>query len=230
MAQKINPVSFRLGIIQIWDSSIQFYGKSYFIYSFLLFKYLEANKLIKRVLNSKGFSLNSQDWKIGKSKTRLSIHYSSLISNKINIPIFKVIPNVLNNWLSKKFILALYFNKVEDSLSNNLIVKYAQHLINLNTPSKKVIWNISRFIKTHLSCEKIIFYKKGILKIKLRGFKISLTGRLESSKTQMAKNIQYSEGNLPLNTLKNYIGYSNNILYTKNGSCGLKIWLFYEFC
>nr|YP_009445879.1 30S ribosomal protein S3 [Betaphycus gelatinus]ATX68844.1 30S ribosomal protein S3 [Betaphycus gelatinus] len=231
MAQKINPVSFRLGTTQIWNSNLQVYGKSYKVYSLLSFQYLEIDELIKRILNFNGFSVGYQNWKIGKYKIQLSIHYSELIftEKKSKLSAFKSIFKILNNWFPGKISLVLYFNNLKDSLFNNFLVEYTQYLTSINTSSKKVIWSISKLLKIYLKNEKIIFYKKGILKARLKGFKISFKGRLEDSKAQMAKSLQYSEGNLPLNTLKSYISYSNNVIYTKNGTCGLKIWLFYEF-
>nr|YP_010555067.1 30S ribosomal protein S3 [Kappaphycus malesianus]UYR20488.1 30S ribosomal protein S3 [Kappaphycus malesianus] len=231
MAQKINPISFRLGITRIWNSNLQIYGKSCFIYSFLFFRYLKAIKLIKRILNSNGFSIDYQNWKVGKLKVKLSIYYSNLTSTgvKANLSVFKTIFRILNIWFPKKVSMILYFNRSGGSLFGNFIVKYVQHLININAPSKKIIWNVSKLIKVFLYEEKIIFYKNGILKIKLRGFKVFLSGRLEDSKTQMAKSFQHSKGSLPLNMLKNHIIYDSGIVYTKNGTCGLKIWLFYEF-
>nr|YP_009445906.1 ribosomal protein S3 [Eucheuma denticulatum]ATX68848.1 ribosomal protein S3 [Eucheuma denticulatum] len=231
MAQKINPISFRLGSAQIWNSNLQIYGKSYFIYSSLLFRYLEINNLIEKILKLKGLSMNNQEWKIGKAKIKLVICYSELVflKTKPKLPLFRTLFNLVNSWLSEKIVITLYFTRPGKSLFNDFLTEYSRYLMHMNMPSKKVIWSISKFIKVHLGNEKVISYKKGILKIKLKGFKISLSGRLEDSKSQMAKNVQHSEGSLPLNTVKNYIDYSNSVIYTKNGTCGLKIWLFYEF-
>ena len=58
MAQKINPISFRLGITQVWNSTLQIYGKSFSGYFLLLHKQLQIQNFIKRYFQKHGFQLN----------------------------------------------------------------------------------------------------------------------------------------------------------------------------
>nr|YP_010726688.1 ribosomal protein S3 [Cystoclonium purpureum f. stellatum]WDY85175.1 ribosomal protein S3 [Cystoclonium purpureum f. stellatum] len=229
MAQKINPISFRLGIVQLWNTNIQIYGKSYKFYFYIFHKYLQIYKYLTKLFYLYGFIINSQEWKLEKNKIKLHIFYSKIFfqTEVKDIIVIKKIFSLIKKFLFYKIELFLYFNL--SLLSINLFVAYTQNLIDENVSSKKIIWTLSKILESYLNSKKIIYHKNGILKLKLKGFKIQLSGRLDNSKTQMAKKYEYVSGYLPLTYIKSHIVYSSNELYTKSGICGIKLWLFYEF-
>ena len=78
-------------------------------------------------------------------------------------------------------------------------------------------------LESQINSNKICYFKSGILTVKLKGYKIRLSGRLEGSKTQMAKSIEQVEGSLPLTSIKNYVEYKKAEIYTKSGICGIQV-------
>lgn len=82
MAQKINPTSFRLGTNQIWDSSLQIYGKSYNFYFTNFHKFLQIKNFLYRFFNFFNFLLIQEEIKISKNKLFLKIYYSYLPNSK----------------------------------------------------------------------------------------------------------------------------------------------------
>jgi|GEM_PF-5891287 len=88
--------------------------------------------------------------------------------------------------------------------------------------------NVNKVLNLCLNLNKISYFKKGPFRIKLIGFKIRLAGRFDNSRNQMAKITKYNSGSLSLSTLKNKVEYSKNEIFTKFGTCGFQIWLFYK--
>ena len=229
MAQEIHPIGFRLGIIQVWKSLLQIYGKSFNQYSLLLHKYLQIQRILFRIFLKSNLILNHQEWHISKNFIFLNIYYEHIdksrifINKKFIIKLFKIINQL---FLSNIFIN--FYLKLESEPTVNLISIYTQHLLEQNNPPKKILWNLCKLLEKQEKQEKIHFFKFGIFKVKLKGFKIKLSGRLEGSKNQMAKSMEQSVGSLPLTSIKSYIEYKNKEIYTKSGICGIQIWLFYE--
>ena len=229
MAQKINPIAFRLGTIQIWESLLQIYGKSFKQYALLLRKHLQLQKSLVRLLYNNTFLLDKQEYKIYREKIVISIYYI-VLPNKKQIyekNFFNKIIKIVEQWFSLKTIIKFYL-KSESKCTINLISFYARKLFEQNIAPKKVLWNLGIFLESHINSQKMCYFKSGILTVKLKGYKIRLSGRLEGSKTQMAKSIEQVEGSLPLTSLKNYVEYRKEEIYTKSGICGIQIWLFYE--
>nr|WCH57703.1 ribosomal protein S3 [Hypnea musciformis] len=231
MAQKINPTSLRLGTTQLWVFNIQSYGKPFKTYFSLLQKYLQSVLFLRKVSESTGFCLNYQQWKVKrKDSIELNIYYtqSFFILNKNFIKFCVKLENTLNKIFLNE-IKIYYYLVIPSFLSKNLLCSYSKFLVSENWVIKKVLWNLSKFLEAHLNSSKLIYTAQGIKIIKLKGFKIKLSGRIDDSKTQMAKSLNFSIGNSCLTSLQNYIVYSGNSLYSKSGICGIKIWLFYEF-
>ena len=60
------------------------------------------------------------------------------------------------------------------------------------------------------------------------GYKIKLSGRVENTKNQMAKNITYKFGKVSLVTLNNQLDFISKTIFTKLGTYSLSIWLYYK--
>lgn len=229
MAQKINPISFRLGVIQIWNSSIQIYGKSFNQYHLILHKYLQIQKFLHKLFSKNNLLLDLQEIKIQKNKISLNIHYSYLSYKKkvINKNLFLKTFKMVNQWFYLPNKIHFYL-KSELKSTANLVIVYAEYLLEQSISHKKILISLCKLLELQLNKQKISFFKTGLFKTKLKGFKIRLAGRLDGSKNQMAKSIEQISGSLPLASIKSYVEYKSIALYTKSGICGLQIWLFYE--
>ena len=59
--------------------------------------------------------------------------------------------------------------------------------------------------------------------MELKGFKLEVSGCFDSARSQMAKKLKCSFGQVPSTQLKGYIDYSAKTFFTKSGSCGFKV-------
>lgn len=228
MAQKINPISFRLGITQVWNSTIQVYGKSFNIYFLILQKQIQIQEYLIRFFQLNNFLLNYQEWKIHKNKIFLNVYYSLSFYSKTtrNLLFLKQLSELISRWFSNEIFIRFYL-KPQWSSTSNLIVAYTQYLLEQKTTPKKIIWNLCKFLKAYMKSTKISYFKFGVLKTSLTGFKIRLSGRFDDS-NQMAKKFEQTVGSLSLTNLESFIEYSNKEIPTKSGICGIQVWLFYS--
>lgn len=228
MSQKISPTSNKLGITKIWDHGFSKYGQNFknyvkFIYprnyifnyiSQLCLKYdllIENINIFQTVSNSniEVFVVSLKDlYKFNIEKRYLSV-VSIWINSSFNLSFYKNLNINRSSLLINNYIFYLFFNK-------------------LSSP-KKVLQFVFKVLKNQKKKIQIKYTSKGIKVIELKGFKIEITGCFESSRSQMAKIIKCNFGTIPLTKLNGYVDYSKKTLFTKFGSCGLKVWLFYEF-
>ena len=228
MSQKINPVKNKLGILQTWNDQFPKYGYAFrnykkFVqsknYSFVYLKrYLYKNKLL--IENIEFRQLTHQFMiKISVFKLKQS---SSIFKSKY------VVLNNLFNWLNFPTKLVLY-QKTNLSNSSCLLNNYVFYLLTQKRSSvKQILQVLYTILKKQAYQTKLIFTVKGLQLTKFRGFKIEITGCFEASRSQMAKTLKCNFGSTPLTKLNGYVDYSSTHFFTKFGSCGFKLWLFYE--
>lgn len=228
MSQKINPVSFKLGILQIWSIIFPKYGKSFKSYNRIRYLSINIINYIIQFFQSNKILIDSINIWFINNKTILI----NIVSFSTRKPWFfnkrNILLKVLGYWIKIPIILNIY-KKNTFTNSSFLILNYITFLITQDQSPKKTFQSIYFLVKDQASKIKLIKTVNGFKKVQLKGFKLKFSGCFETSRTQMTKSIKYNFGSLPLTRLNGYTEYSNSTLYTKLGSCGLKIWLFYEF-
>nr|YP_009490429.1 ribosomal protein S3 [Gracilaria tenuistipitata]ARU07660.1 ribosomal protein S3 [Gracilaria tenuistipitata]AWH62563.1 ribosomal protein S3 [Gracilaria tenuistipitata]AWH62588.1 ribosomal protein S3 [Gracilaria tenuistipitata var. liui] len=229
MTKKINPISLRLGLTQVWAITIQNYSKLNDSYVLSFFKHLQVDNIVTKILRSNRFLINDKEFWYFNNKLFLNIYYDEPIEYKLDnyLLLIRKLSKVISNWFSLKIYLRMY-KKIDLVTTSNLISNYALYLFEQNKNPNKVLWQISQFLQRYLNYGKVVYSTKGIRSVYLKGFKIRLIGRFDNTKSQMAKSIQQSSGTLSLISLKNQVEFTQKNLYTKLGNCGLQIWLFYE--
>jgi len=227
MSQKINPTSNKLGILKLWKYNFQNYGRNFKNYT----KFIHYQNFIFNYLNhfQNKYNLVIEDICIvrtfHRATVKVFIHdFQELktLKNKANLI------KTFSCWLNCPITLNIY---KKNNLSNSavLLSNYINYLfLQKSSTPKKILQIIYKILQEHTSKVKIIYTIHGIKIFKLKGFKIEVSGCFESSRSQMAKTLKCNFGSVSLTKLKGYVDYSNNILFTKFGSCGFKIWLFYE--
>jgi len=63
----------------------------------------------------------------------------------------------------------------------------------------------------------------------IKGMRITITGRLGSRKKAMAQQISKCVGKVPLSTFRQKVDYKQDVLSTKFGLIGIKIWICYSY-
>ena len=228
MSQKINPISNKLGINRLWKFEFFNYGKNFKSYTkFITFHNYIFNYLscfcIKNNLLIESINIIQKNFEI------CIVIFLNNVKNIEEVNLSSLSSGVISKWINTTLKLYFYrnFNFINSSL---LINNYTNFLLTKkeNSP-KKVLLLIYKILKNQKKIPKIKYTTQGIKILELKGFKIEISGCFESSRSQMSKTIKCNFGTIPLTKLNGYIDYSKTTFFTKFGSCGLKVWLFYKF-
>nr|YP_010199511.1 ribosomal protein S3 [Gracilaria baiana]UAD89369.1 ribosomal protein S3 [Gracilaria baiana] len=229
MTRKVNPISLKLGITQVWDSTIQNYNKLDYYYTFSFLKQLQIENIISKILKINQFLVNDKEFCYFNNKLFLNIYIIDIVSNQSDryLSLIQKLSKLISNWFSLEICLRIY-KRIYWITTSSLVISYASYLFEQNKNPNKILWQICTFLNRHHYHSKIICSTKGIRVIYLKGFKVRLVGRFDNTKSQMAKSIEQSSGSLSLVSFNNHVEFAQKNLYTKLGSCGLQIWLFYK--
>jgi len=204
MGQKINPISFRLGVNRGWDS-IWFakkkdFGK-YLIEDFKIRKYIKKN-----ILNS-GVS----DIIIERSGKKLivSIHTSrpGFVIGKKGADIEKIKSNVLK--ISKDSEVTINIKEIKKPELNAYLVAE----------------NIATQLVKRIAYRRAI--KRGMqsaMRLGALGIKVMVSGRLAGN--EIARTEWERDGSIPSHTLRANIDYSTAEALTTYGIIGIKVWIY----
>nr|YP_009511841.1 ribosomal protein S3 [Gracilaria gracilis]AXI97718.1 ribosomal protein S3 [Gracilaria gracilis] len=229
MTRKINPISLRLGLTQVWDYTIQNYNKLNYCYTLSFLKQLQIENIVTKILSLNKFLIHDKEFWYSKNKLFLNIYIVEVDPNNSNKYLFliKELSKLISNWFFLKIQLRIY-KRVSWLTTSNLVSSYVSYLFVQNKNPNKILWQICILLKKHLGSNKVVYSTRGIHSVYLKGFKVRLVGRFDNTKNQMSKSIQQGSGSLSLISLRNQVEFVQKNLYTKLGSCGLQIWLFYE--
>jgi len=203
MGQKVNPIGLRVGVIRDWDSrwyADKDYGK-------FLIEDVNIRKLLAKEL--KDASVSKVEIERTKGKVELFIH-----TGKPGIIIGKGGEGIEN--LKKS--LAKAFNGIEFRI-NVLEVK------NPDLDAQLLAYSIAEQLENRASFRTV--QKKAIqraMRAGAKGVKTLVSGRLGGA--DMARSEGYSEGNVPLHTLRADIDYATAEAMTTYGLLGIKVWIY----
>ena len=202
MGQKVNPHGLRVGVIKDWDS--RWYAEKEFA-DYLVEDYNIRTYLKKKLANA------------GVSKIEIE-----RASDRVKVIIFTAKPGViigkggqeientkkkLQKYTDKKLIVDIKEIKRPDREAQLVAENIAQQLENRITFRKAMKSAISRTLKS------------GAL-----GIKTTVSGRLGGA--DIARGETYSEGTIPLQTLRADIDYGFAEADTTYGKLGVKVWIY----
>ena len=196
MGQKVNPHGLRVGVIADWDS--KWYAEGNF--ADCLIEDYKIREFLKKKLYAAGIS-------------KIEIERAS---ERVKVIIYTAKPGVV---IGKG---GTEIEKVKAELQKYLQIGKKQKLIvdikEVKKPDKDaqlVAENIRRAMKSCMSRS----LKSGAL-----GIKTAVSGRLGGA--DMARTEFYSEGNIPLQTLRADIDYGFAEADTTYGKVGVKVWIY----
>jgi small subunit ribosomal protein S3 len=202
MGQKVNPVSFRLGIIRGWDSN-WFGGKDF---SDKLIEDEKIRKYIKARI-PKG-SISKVIIERTLKRITLTIHTArpGVVIGKGGAEVDKIREELKN--ITKKDVQINIFEikrpEIDAYLVGETIAQQLQARISYRRAMKQAI--------------------SSAMRVGAQGIKIKLAGRLGGA--EMARTEQYKEGRIPLHTLRADIDYAIVEANTVYGKIGVKVWIF----
>ena len=202
MGQKVNPHGLRVGVIKDWDS--RWYAGTDF--SDLLVEDYNIRKYLKKKLYNAGVSKIEIERASGRVRVIVYAAKPGVIIGKGGAEI-EVTRNQLAKMTGKKVLLDIKEIKRPDKDAQLVAENIAQQLENRVTFRRAMKSAMSRTMKS------------GAL-----GIKTACSGRLGGA--DIARTETYSEGTIPLQTLRADIDYGFAEADTTYGKVGVKVWIY----
>ncbi|MCD7736126.1 MAG: 30S ribosomal protein S3 [Lachnospiraceae bacterium] len=202
MGQKVNPHGLRVGIIKDWDS--KWYAESDF--ADCLIEDHEIRTFLKKRLYSAGVSKIEIERASDRVKVTIHTAKPGVVIGKGGSEIEKLRAE-LQKMISKKLIVDVKEIKRPDKDAQLVAENIAAQLENRVSFRRAMKSAMSRTMKS------------GAL-----GIKTSASGRLGGA--DMARSEFYSEGTIPLQTLRADIDYGFAEANTTYGKVGVKVWIY----
>jgi len=202
VGQKINPIGLRVGVIRDWES--KWYADE--DYAELLHEDIKIREYLKERLATAAVS---------------SIHIERA-ANRVNITIHTGKPGmVIGKGGSEVEALREALNKLTGKRVHINIVEVKK----VDLDAKLVAENIARQLESRISFRRA--QKQAIqraMRAGAKGVRTQVSGRLGGA--DMARTEHYSEGTVPLHTLRADIDYANAEADTTFGKIGVKVWIY----
>ena len=202
MGQKVNPVGLRIGIIKDWESR-WYAGKDY---ADLLHEDLRVREYIAKRLKD-------------ASVSKVEIERAA---NRLNVTIHTAKPGMV---IGKGGTEVEALRKALNSLTGKRVHINILEIKRADIDAKLVAENIARQLENRVSFRRA---QKQVIQRAMRagakGVKTMVSGRLGGA--DIARSESYSEGTVPLHTLRADIDYATAEADTTFGKLGVKVWIY----
>jgi len=202
MGQKVNPVGLRVGVIRDWESR-WFAGKDY---ADLLHEDLKVREYIAKRLNDAAVS-------------KVEIERAA---NRLNVTIHTAKPGMV---IGKGGTEVESLRKALNQLTGKRVHINILEIKRADLDAKLVAENIARQLENRVSFRRA--QKQAIqrsMRAGAQGIKTMVSGRLGGA--DIARSEYYSEGTVPLHTLRADIDYATAEADTTYGKLGVKVWIY----
>lgn len=203
MGQKVDPRGLRVGVIRDWDAKWYADKKNF---SDLLNEDLMIRDYIKEKLYDSGIS-------------RIVIERAA---NQIKLDIYTARPGMVIGRGGSEV------DNLRQVIERKTEKKVQINVVEINNPdldAQLVAENIASQLERRVSFRRAM--KQAMsrsMRAGAEGFKVLSSGRLGGA--EMARSEGYSEGSVPLHTLRADIDYGFAEAYTTYGKIGVKVWIY----
>ncbi|MBX6394799.1 MAG: 30S ribosomal protein S3 [Alicyclobacillaceae bacterium] len=203
MGQKVSPVGLRIGIIRDWESK-WYAGKK--DYSKLLLEDVKIRDYIFKRL--KDAAVASVEIERAANRVNITIHTAKpgMVIGKGGAEV-ENLRNALSNMTNKRVHINIAEVKVPE-LSAKLV-------------AENVAQQLERRVAFRRAMKQAI---QRTMRAGAKGVKIQVSGRLAGA--EIARTEGYSEGTVPLHTLRADIDYALAEAHTTYGRIGVKVWIY----
>jgi len=202
VGQKVNPVGLRIGIIRDWESK-WYAGKDY---GTLLMEDVKIREYLKQKLKDSAVS-------------HIEIERAA---NRVNVTIHTAKPGmVIGKGGAEVENIRQYITK----LSNKKVHINISEIKNPELDAILVAESIAQQLERRVSFRRAM--KQSIqrtMRAGAKGIKTAVSGRLGGA--EIARSEGYSEGTVPLHTLRADIDYGTAEAHTTYGRIGVKVWIY----
>ena len=202
MGQKTHPIGFRLGITRTWDSK-WFEEKNYADW---LHEDLALRDHVKKKHYSAGIS-------------RVEIERAA---DKVKVNIYTARPGIV---IGKKGAGIEQLKKELQKLTKYEVLINIQEIRKAEIDAQLVAENIATQLERRIAFRRAM--KKAVtisMKFGAKGIRVACSGRLGGA--EMSRYEWYRDGRVPLHTLRADVEYGYAIAKTKQGTTGVKCWIF----
>ena len=205
MGQKINPTCFRVGVIHDWDSKLYADKKKY------------ADNLLEDLKLREYIETKLAD----ASVSQIEIERTA---NRVNISIHTAKPGmVLGKGGSEVDALRNQLSKMvaKGERVHINIVEIKKPDLDANLVGAQIAGDLERRVAFRRAMRGAI---QRAMRAGAKGIKVQVSGRLNGADSARVE--QYTEGTVPLHTLRADIDYSWNEAKTTYGNLGVKTWIY----
>jgi small subunit ribosomal protein S3 len=202
VGQKVHPVGLRVGIIRDWES--KWYADK--DYATLLHEDLKVREYIAKRL-------------VDASVSKVEIERAA---NRINITVHTAKPGMV---IGKGGTEVEALRKALNELTSKRVHINIVEIKRADVDAKLVAENIARQLENRVSFRRA--QKQAIqraMRAGAKGIKTQVSGRLGGA--DIARAEHYSEGTVPLHTLRADIDYAHAEADTTYGKLGVKVWIY----
>ena len=202
MGQKVNPHGLRVGVIKDWDS--KWYAEDQFA------DYLVEDYNIRTFLKKKLYAAGISKIEIERA------------AGRVKVTVYTAKPGVVIGTGGAEI------EKVKSELQKLTTEKLVVDVKEIKRPDKDaqlVAENIAQQLENRVSFRRAMkSCMSRAMKSGIKGIKTSCSGRLGGA--DMARTEFYSEGTIPLQTLRADIDYGFAEADTTYGKVGVKVWIY----
>ena len=203
MGQKVNPVGLRVGVIRDWESKWYASDKDFATY---LHEDIKIRELLEAKL--KDAALAKVEVERTKDNVEVFVHVAKagqvLGQDNANVEaLVKAITKITKNKKVKLTVVDVKNPDLDATLVAKSMAAQLEARASFRTVQKKAI--------------------QRVMKAGAKGIKTSVSGRLAGA--DIARSEGYSEGVVPLHTLRADIDYANSEAATTYGKLGVKVWI-----
>ena len=203
MGQKVNPHGLRVGVIKDWDSMWYAEGENFSDY---LVEDYNIRKFLKKKLYAAGVSKIEIERAAGRVKVTVHTAKPGVVIGKGGAEIDKIKAE-LQKQTKDKLVVDIKEIKRPDRAAQLVAENIAAQLENRVSFRRAMKSCMSRAMKSNI-----------------KGIKTTCSGRLGGA--DMARSESYSEGTIPLQTLRADIDYGFAEADTTYGKVGVKVWIY----
>jgi len=202
LGQKVNPVGLRVGVIRDWESK-WYAGKDY---ANLLHEDIKIRKILKERLYDSAIS---------------SIEIERA-ANRVNVTIFTAKPGmVIGKGGTEVENLRQLLTKLTNKKVHININEIKKPELNAQLVAESIAQQLERRISFRRAMKQSI---QRTMRAGAKGIKTAVSGRLGGA--EIARSEGYSEGTVPLHTLRADIDYGTAEAHTTYGRLGVKVWIY----
>jgi small subunit ribosomal protein S3 len=203
VGQKVNPKGLRIGIIKDWDA--KWYADKNYVE--LLHEDLKIRKFVKDKLYIAGVS---------------NIEIERAANNRVKITIFTAKPGIV---IGRGGAEVETLRKELEKMTKKQVNINIQEVKRPELDAQLVAENIASQLERRIAFRRAM--KQSVsrtLRMGAEGIKVQVSGRLGGA--EIARSEWYSEGKVPLHTLRADIDYGFAEANTTYGKIGVKVWIY----